>query len=94
MMLSIIFHNNSKVDLQALRKQLDIYIARRRVRSILGAFDEDHSPLSLRRFSLMCVQQMSRPATKPTMWLCDQRRLRSAWASAQSDQSLRCARNG
>ena len=27
--------------------------------------------------------------TKPTMWLCAQRRLRSAWASAQSDQSLR-----
>ena len=27
---------------------------------------------------------------KPTMWLCAQRRLRSAWASAQSDQSLRC----
>ena len=26
--------------------------------------------------------------TKPTMWLCDQHRLRSAWASAQSDQSL------
>ena len=24
------------------------------------------------------------------MWLCAQRRLRSAWASAQSDQSLRC----
>ena len=28
--------------------------------------------------------------TKPTVWLCAQRRLRSAWASAQSDQSLRC----
>ena len=28
--------------------------------------------------------------TKPTMWLCAQRRLRSAWASAQSDWSLRC----
>ena len=25
--------------------------------------------------------------TKPTKWLCAQRRLRSAWASAQSDQS-------
>ena len=33
---------------------------------------------------------MSRDMTKPTMWLCAQRRLRSAWASAQSDQSLRC----
>ena len=27
--------------------------------------------------------------TKPTKWLCAQRRLRSAWASALSDQSLR-----
>ena len=32
--------------------------------------------------------------TKPTIWLCAQRRLRSAWASAHSDQSLRCAFNG
>ena len=30
---------------------------------------------------------MSHLMTKPTMWLCAQRRLRSAWASAQSDQS-------
>ena len=29
-----------------------------------------------------------------TKWMCAQRRLRSAWASAQSDQSLRCALNG
>ena len=28
--------------------------------------------------------------TKPTNWLGAQRRLRSAWASAQYDQSLRC----
>ena len=28
--------------------------------------------------------------TKLTKWVCAQRRLRSAWASAQSDQSLRC----
>ena len=33
---------------------------------------------------------MSRLLTKPTKWLCAQRKLRSAWASAQSDQSLRC----
>ena len=33
---------------------------------------------------------MSRLMTKPTMWLCAQRRLRSAWASTQSDQSLHC----
>ena len=34
---------------------------------------------------------MSRDMTKPTKWVCAQRRLRSAWASAQSDHSLRCA---
>ena len=34
---------------------------------------------------------LSRNMTKPTKWLCAQRRLRSAWAYAQSDQSLRCA---
>ena len=28
--------------------------------------------------------------TKPTKWLCAQRRLRSTWAPAQSVQSLRC----
>ena len=31
--------------------------------------------------------QMSRDMTKPTKWLCAQRRLRSAFACAQSDQS-------
>ena len=30
---------------------------------------------------------LSRLMTKPTKWLCTQRRLRSAWASTQSDQS-------
>ena len=33
---------------------------------------------------------LSRLVTKPTKWVCAQRRFRSAWASAQSDQSLRC----
>ena len=37
---------------------------------------------------------MSRDTTKPTKWVCAQRRLRSAWASTRSDQSLRCALNG
>ena len=35
--------------------------------------------------------QLSCLLTKPTMWLCTQRRLRSAWAFAQSSQSLCCA---
>ena len=33
---------------------------------------------------------LSRDMTKPTKWSCTQRRLRSAWASAQPDLSLRC----
>ena len=35
--------------------------------------------------------KMSRLMTKPTKWLCVQQRLRSAWASTQSDQSSLCA---
>ena len=34
-----------------------------------------------------CCLYMSRIMTKPTKWVCAQRRLRSAWASTQSDQS-------
>ena len=41
-----------------------------------------------------CSYKMSRLVTKPIKWLCSQRRHRSAWASAQSDQSLRCAPDG
>ena len=37
---------------------------------------------------------LSRDMTKPTKWVCAQRGLRSAWTSAQSDQSLRCALSG
>ena len=33
---------------------------------------------------------LNRLMTKSTKWLCTKRRLRSAWASAQSDQRLRC----
>ena len=36
-------------------------------------------------------RDMSHDMTKPTKWVCAQRRLRSAWASAQSDQSSLCA---
>ena len=34
-----------------------------------------------------CTLYVSRDMTKQTKWLCSQRRLRSAWASAQSEQS-------
>ena len=37
------------------------------------------------------LSHLSRLTTKPTKWLCAQRRLGSAWASAHSDQSLRSA---
>ena len=40
---------------------------------------------------LYASRYMSHNMTKPTKWVCAQRRLRSAWASAQSDQCLRCA---
>ena len=43
------------------------------------------------RLVLTCTN-MSRDTTKPTKWLCAQRRLRSAWTSAQSDQH-RCHKN-
>ena len=36
------------------------------------------------------IMNMGRDMTKPTKWVCAQRRLRSAWTSAQSDQSLLC----
>ena len=39
-------------------------------------------------------EHLSHDMTKPTKWVCAQQRLRSAWASAQSDQSLRWALNG
>ena len=39
----------------------------------------------------VCTWHLSRLMTKSTKWLCAQWRLRSAWASAQSDQNLRCA---
>ena len=62
-------------------------------------YNQTHGFLNLRKLSYkrkpccmkeLCYYQMSRDMTKPTKWLCTQRRLRSAWASAQSDQSLRC----
>ena len=37
------------------------------------------------------LNHMSRSMIKPTEWLCAKRRLSSAWASVQSDQSSLCA---
>ena len=45
----------------------------------------------LYNFVIICTEYISRDMTKPTKWMCAQRRLRSAWASAQSDQSSLCA---
>ena len=41
-------------------------------------------------FYLFDDLKISHLMTKPTKWLCAQRRLRSAWACAQSDQSSLC----
>ena len=40
------------------------------------------------------TKYLSHLMTKPTKWLCPQQRLRSAWTSAQPDQSLCCVLNG
>ena len=37
---------------------------------------------------IVCEVHLSRDMTIPTNWVCAQRRLRSAWASAQSDQTV------
>ena len=41
--------------------------------------------------SYIMPYQLSRLMTKPAKWLCAHRRLRSDWASTQSDQSSLCA---
>ena len=46
--------------------------------------------LSATRYTKYKKINLSHDTTKPTKWVCAQRRLRSAWPSAQSDQSLRC----
>ena len=51
-----------------------------------------HSFIYMYGYSLL--QHLSHDMTKPTKWVCAQRRLRSVWASAKSDRSLRCALNG
>ena len=43
------------------------------------------SERSLLSHYLICSCNLSRDMTKPIKWLCAQRRLRSAWASAKSD---------
>ena len=46
----------------------------------------------MRQFTVIKKKvRVSRDMTKPTKWVCAHRRLRSAWASAQSDQSSLCA---
>ena len=47
-----------------------------------------HMVSSITFVHLVLVNHLSCDMTKPTKWVCTQRRLRSAWASAQSDQSL------
>ena len=50
-----------------------------------------HRFLVIRILYVYRIKHLSCLMTKPTKWLCPRRRLRSAWASAQSDQeSLLC----
>ena len=73
---------NSSEDGDQLRRLICVFVVRiwhKQVLSWCGSYKKPN---------------MSRDMTKPSKWLCTQRRLRSARASAQSDQSLRCALNG
>ena len=56
------------------------------VLSCRGSYSRDPNDST----EVTAVCNMSRIMTKPTKWVCAQRRLRSAWASIQSDQSRRC----
>ena len=62
--------------------------------SLINICIVSNSIISLDRFQNPVLRwnknKMSRDMTKPTKWVCAQRRLRSAWASAQSDHSLLC----
>ena len=60
--------------------------------SIINAWQFHNIPTAKSNllYERMSIRHMSRDMTKPTKSVCAQRRLRSAWASAQSDQSLRC----
>ena len=46
------------------------------------------------RLISLCWEHLSCLVTEPIKWLCTQQRLRSAWSSAQSEQSLHWALNG
>ena len=59
---------------------------------VLGLFDNSLEQLcKLTNNLLHSEKQMSHDMAKPTKWVCAQQRLRSAWASTQSDQSSLCA---
>ena len=50
------------------------------------------SEMSVRKLRIITgARKLSRLVTKPTMWLCAQRRLKSGLASSQYNQSLRCS---
>ena len=50
----------------------------------------ENFPALIQFLFLIVVFHMSHDMTKPTKWVCAQWLLRSAWASAQSDQGLLC----
>ena len=64
---------------------------RRSIVNILKIWEVVGWPLLFRKQWHHMSRLMSKQSTN---WLCAQRRLRSAWTSAHSDRSLRCALNG
>ena len=68
------------------------------MRKIIASGPQQHNILYLMQIYIASIVKhrqepfklLNRDMTKPTKWLSVQRRLGSAWASAQSDQSLRC----
>ena len=60
--------------------------------AIFGILVPCDAKIYLIKYMWVSDLHLSRDMTKPTKWMCAQRRLRSAWASAQSDHDFLSAR--
>ena len=63
----------------------------RMVRSVDPDETAPSRPVCPKTVRIIMVILMNHDMTKPAKWVCAQQRLRSAWASVQSDQSSLCA---
>ena len=74
----------------------EIFMCKQRFNLLLDISLEIFQCVSIIKHSfILCTERvnimhLSHDMTKPTKWLCVERRLRSARASTQSDQRLRC----